>query len=300
MTAPTEAVATVGSATPVTVQSWLAAARDALRRGSDTPRMDAEYILGAVLEVPRTRLPSRLDRLLDTDSVTTANDLLARRVAGEPIAYLLGEWEFWSLPLGVTPQVLIPRPETERLVERALTLAGENTKPCILDLGTGSGAIALALAHSLPQADVLATDCEAEAVAIARANAARLELNVRFCVGNWYAPLAPGARFNLIVSNPPYVARGDNALDPVVARFEPAVALHADHNGLAAFEAIIAGAPSFLSSGGHLVLEHGFQQAAAVCALLKQAGFCEVEDMDDLAGRPRVANACWPGGRPNA
>lgn len=278
-----------------TVGAWLGTAAARLHGVSDSPRADAEWLLAALLGCSRTQLA--LSRLapLDEDRARRAEALLARRRAGEPIAYLLGRWEFWSLPLSVTPAVLVPRPETEGVVERALALVAGRPEPRILDLGTGSGAIALALAHARPDARVVATDASPDALAVARANARALGLAIDLRAGDWYAALDAGARFDLIVANPPYVERGDPALQPAVARHEPEIALYAADGGLAALARIISGAGRLLRVGGHVVLEHGATQGAQVCALLAQAGFVDTGDARDLAGLPRVASGRWPG-----
>lgn len=287
------AAAPARSAT-VSARDWIAHAVAILDSEFEYPRREVELILSAVLGLSRSRLLVRLDEALPAASIAHADALLARRAAGEPVAYLLEEWEFWSLPLRVTPQVLVPRPETEGVVARGLALLGGNQTARILDLGTGSGAIALALAHSLPQAEVVATDCCEPALAVARGNAKRLGLRVQFLVGGWYDALPPGTPpFDLIVSNPPYVARGDAALEAAVARYEPAVALYAAQQGTAAFAAIVGGAPAHLVTGGQLVLEHGAEQVAVVSTMLQQGGFCEVVDTADLSGLPRVASGRW-------
>ncbi|TAM12304.1 MAG: peptide chain release factor N(5)-glutamine methyltransferase [Nevskiaceae bacterium] len=287
----------VGEVSPgtSTAGAWLQAAMAQLQATSDSPRTDAEWLLAAVLNIPRTQLALCRSAPLDAAQRQRAEALLARRSRGEPVAYLLGCWEFWSLPLAVTPSVLVPRPETESVVERALALLASRRTPRILDLGTGSGAIALALAHERPDAAVVATDTSTAALAVARANARALGLAVDFCTGDWYAALAAEARFDLIVSNPPYVERGDPMLQPAVARFEPEHALYAEQGGLAAFSAIVDGAGRRLRGGGHLVLEHGAAQGAQVVTLLERAGFVDVRDDCDLAGLPRVASGRWPG-----
>lgn len=279
----------------MTTSGWLRAAVTALDVTSPSPRADAELILSAALQTGRGHLLARPDEALDAACISRADEWVTRRQTGEPVAYLLGQQAFWSLSLQVTSQVLVPRSETEGVVERALAAVATRRRPCILELGTGSGAIALALAHERPDAVVVATDCSTAALAVARTNARRLGLPVTFVAGNWYAALAPDMQFDLIVSNPPYVARGDPALEPAVAHHEPGVALYAEDNGLAALTEVVDGAPAFLEVGGHLVLEHGATQAVAVTARLTAAGFVEVRDEADLAGLPRVASGCWPG-----
>jgi len=211
--------------------------------------------------------------------------LLARRLAGEPMAYLRGTQGFSTLELEVTPDVLVPRPETELLVELALARMGE--RGALVDLGTGSGAIALALKSERPGWQVAATDRSAAALAVARRNAARLGLDVEFLHGDWYAPLG-GRRFDVIVSNPPYVTNDDPCLIGDDLRREPRTALAAADAGLADLAVIAAGAAAHLLPDGWLLVEHGTTQGAAVRALLSAAGFSNVETHSDLAGHPRV------------
>lgn len=216
--------------------------------------------------------------------------LVDRRLRGEPIAYLLGEREFWSLPLAVGPTVLIPRPETETLVEWALARLPDDRPVHVADLGTGSGAIALALARERPLARVVATDRSAEALAVARANAERLALSgaIAFRVGDWYAALAGLPRFDLIASNPPYLAGDDPHLREGDLRFEPLQALVADDDGLAALARLAEGARDWLNPGGWMLVEHGHEQGAAVRALFARAGLVAVETARDLERRERI------------
>lgn len=220
--------------------------------------------------------------------------LVARRATGEPVAYLTGRRGFWTLELEVTPATLIPRSDTERLVELALERLPPG--PCaVADLGTGSGAIALALASERPDTRVVATDASGEALAVARRNAARLGLlNVEFRHGDWCAPLA-GERFALIASNPPYIEAGDPHLGRGDLRHEPASALASGADGLDALRAITAAAPAHLEAGGWLLLEHGLAQGPAVRALLDDAGFANVVTEQDLEGRDRVSLGRRPG-----
>ncbi|GAP66110.1 (protein release factor)-glutamineN5-methyltransferase [Mizugakiibacter sediminis] len=216
--------------------------------------------------------------------------LLARRLAGEPVAYLVGRRGFWSLELEVTPATLIPRAETERLVELALARLPADAAARVADLGTGSGAIALAIARERPRARVVATDASAEALAVARRNAARLGLgNVVFAQGDWCAALGEARDFDLIVSNPPYIAAGDPHLGEGDLRFEPAAALASGADGLDAIRRIVRDARAHLRPGGGLLFEHGYRQGAAVRALLAAAGYREVFSARDLEGRERVS-----------
>ena len=231
----------------------------------------------------RARRASALDAFLA---------LARRRREGEPIAYLTGTREFWGLPLVVSPSVLIPRPETETLVELALARLPMDRDSRVLDLGTGSGAIALAIAHERPRATILATDVSADALDVARDNARRLGLaNVEFAQSDWYDGLAPasaGGAFDLIASNPPYIDAADPHLREGDIRHEPARALTPGGNGTAAIVRIVAGAHERLAPGGSLAVEHGHDQADAVRAMFAAAGFEEVVAVRDLAGIPRV------------
>jgi release factor glutamine methyltransferase len=244
-------------------------------------RLDAELLLAHVLDAARASVVARDERVLTPEEQGDFEHLLARRIAGEPLAYLTGTREFWSLELEVTKDVLVPRPETELLVEWGAALGGG----AIADLGTGSGAIALALARELPAARIVGVDRSPAALAVARRNAAALRLAVEFVEGSWFEPLAARS-FDLVVSNPPYVAEGDPHLDDL--RFEPAMALASGRDGLDALRAIVAGAPARLRSGGWLVVEHGATQGAAVRDLFARAGFADVTTRRDLAGHERA------------
>lgn len=231
---------------------------------------------------------------VDPGAAAAFRALVARRSAGEPVAYLTGRRGFWTLDLAVTPDTLVPRPETELLVEMALARL-EDDAVDVADLGTGSGAIALAIASERPRARVVATDRSEAALAVARGNASGAGLaNVAFAAGDWWAPLA-GRRFHLVASNPPYIAEGDPHLARGDLRFEPPAALASGHDGLDAIRAIVAGAPAHLHPGGWLLLEHGLDQGAPVRALLSAAGFVGVETARDLEGRDRVTIGRWPG-----
>jgi release factor glutamine methyltransferase len=262
-----------------------------LATSSVSARLDAEVLLAYALRRPRSYLLSHDASRIDAATAAHYRSLLARRAAGEPLAYLTGVREFWSLPLTVTPEVLIPRPETELVVERCLALR-DASPAAVADLGTGSGAIALALAVERAQWRIAATDSAADALQIARANAEQLGArNVEFFEGDWFGAL-PGRQFELIVSNPPYVAARDPAL--AALRYEPAVALTPGVTGLEALATIISQAPAHLLGGGWLVVEHGAGQAADVTRLLVGAGFTRVRCHPDLAGRDRVTEGQWP------
>jgi release factor glutamine methyltransferase len=271
------------------VDVTLARVTRSLAGHSDSPRLDAQLLLAEVLGVGRSALIAGGDRRLDAAELDALGALIARRRAGEPVAYLTGCREFWSLKLAVTPAVLVPRPETELLVELALARLPEDRARAALDLGTGSGAIALALAHERPRAAMTATDVSPEALAVAAANARSLGVrNIEWCQGSWFDAV-PGRRFDLIVSNPPYIADGDPALAALGA--EPRLALTPGPTGLEALAAIAAGAARHLQNGGWLILEHGAAQADEVAALMAAAGFGKIDSHRDAAGIMRVAVA---------
>jgi release factor glutamine methyltransferase len=260
-----------------------------LARVADDPRREAEVLLGAALGCTRAwLLANPEERILDCEATDRYEAFVTRRRQGEPVAYLLGEKEFWSLPLRVQPGVLVPRPETELLVERALVRFQADAAFAALDLATGSGAVALAIAHERPRCRMTATDVSPAAVATARDNAVRLGLAARVGVlqGSWYEPVA-GHRFELIVSNPPYIANDDPRVEPGVRRYEPAAALFSGPTGLEALQAIVADAPRHLRGNGWLIVEHGDLQGAAVRELFERAGFAEVCTHRDLAGLDR-------------
>lgn len=258
---------------------------------SDSPRLDAELLLAHVFGQGRSHLRAHADAELTPVQAAEFERLVSSRVRGEPIAYLTGKREFWSLELQVTPATLIPRPETELLVEQALGLLPPGIASEVLDLGTGSGAIALAVAKERPRSRITAVDISEEALAVARANAAAHKLsNLEFLQGDWFAPIA-ARRFQVIVSNPPYVAAADPHLAEGDLRFEPTRALASGADGLQDIRRIVSVAPQHLSPGGHVLLEHGYQQAAAVRGLLQAAGFVDARSVRDLAGHERVSLA---------
>jgi len=257
-------------------------------------RHEAELLLLHVLGRERGWLFAHATDLLDPGTAEAFAALLQRRIAGEPVAYLLGRRGFWTLDLAVSPATLIPRPETERLVELALERLPEGVPLRIADLGTGSGAIALALASERPLAQIVATDMSGDAIAVAAGNARQHALaNVAFRQGSWHDPLAE-ERFDLIASNPPYIASDDPHLAQGDLRFEPATALASGYDGLDDIRLIIAGAPAHLQPGGWLLMEHGWDQGEAIRALLEGAGFVEVETALDLERRDRVSLGRWP------
>lgn len=236
----------------------------------------------------------------DTDPLTEAHitqfeTLLTRRLAGEPVAYLVGTREFYGRPFQVSPDVLIPRPDTELLVERALANLPPDQVADVLDLGTGSGCIAITLALERPLARVTAVDRSPAALAIAQRNAEILDAPVEFLTSDWFDALA-GRRFDLIVSNPPYIAAADPHLARGDVRFEPLAALAAGQDGLDDLRRLIRDACAHLRPGGVLLLEHGYDQADAVVELLRQQGFEQISTLRDLAGLDRVSGGCWPVG----
>ncbi|MFA7261102.1 MAG: peptide chain release factor N(5)-glutamine methyltransferase [Aeromonas bestiarum] len=267
--------------------------------GGESPRADADVLLCHLLDCRRSYLMTWPERELDVAQQEKLQGWLTRRLAGEPIAHLVGEREFWSLPLKVSPATLIPRPDTEVLVEQALARlpprpVAPDQAPCaLLDLGTGTGAIALALKSERPDADVWAVDRMPAAADLARANSAALGLPIEVRDGSWFEPLvdplsSKAPRFAMIVSNPPYIDGADPHLAEGDVRFEPRSALVADEQGLADIRLIVAGAPAHLLPGGWLLLEHGWQQGEAVRQLLLQHGYSQVETLRDYGDNERV------------
>jgi release factor glutamine methyltransferase len=262
---------------------------------SDSARLDAELLLCQVLGRPRSYLYTWPEYELDEAQAEALEKLVERRLGGEPVAHILGRREFWSLELAVSADTLIPRPETELLVEAALARIPEQADWSVADLGTGSGAIALAIASERPNCRVTAVERSAGALEVAKQNASRLGLsNVEFLQGEWFAPLA-GRRFQVILSNPPYIPESDPHLSRGDLRFEPRSALAAGPDGLDDIRQLVSGAPAFLCPPGWLLLEHGYDQGTAVTGLLGDAGYIEVADLADLQGHGRVAIGRWRG-----
>ena len=260
-----------------------------LLRDARLPRLEVRMLLEHVLGRPREWILAHDNDPIESWQAQQYQALATRRLAGEPMAYLLGHREFMGYDFAVTPDVLIPRPETELLVETALVWLAERPEAAVLDLGTGSGVIAVSIATGVPTAMVTATDVSATALQMAVRNAARLGARVDFAQGSWYEALPPRARYDLIVSNPPYIARDDEHLGQGDLRFEPRGALTDGADGLRDLTIIIAGAAAHLRPGGVLWVEHGWDQAAAVRQLLLNAGFKNVESLKDLSGIERIS-----------
>lgn len=268
----------------------------------DTPKLDAELLLAEVLHCSRTHLFTWPDQSLSAEQSAQFAQLLNQRLEGQPIAYILGQREFWGLPLNVNASTLIPRPDTEILVEAALEKLRENHSPktqqagltqnnpaCrVLDLGTGTGAIALALKSERPDCEITGVDFSLEAVQLAQRNADTLTLTVSFLQSDWFNALQGAAPFALIVSNPPYIEENDPHLSQGDVRFEPLSALTSGEDGLDDIRMITAQAGAFLQPGGWLIVEHGYNQAAAVQQLFKERGYVQIATRHDYGGNPRI------------
>ena len=260
-----------------------------LGKVSDSPRLDAELLLACALEVQRSYLFAHPEDEIDSAAAIRFESALKNRINGMPMAYIAGEKEFWSMPLVVSPATLIPRPDTELLVEQVLIRIPQRAEWKIADLGTGSGAIALAIAKERRLCHVTATDISEDALSVACENARLLALpNIEFSAGDWTTPIA-GSVFDLVVSNPPYVATRDPHL--AALQFEPTLALDAGKDGLDAIRRLAESVPDILRPGGSLLLEHGFEQAPIVSDILRRSGWCNIALINDLEGRPRVTAA---------
>lgn len=261
-----------------------------LRSISATPALDAEILLAHLLHKPRSYLYAHPEQMLTPQQQQQYSQLIFQRQQGSPIAYIVGKKEFWSLELFVNEHVLIPRHETELLVETALQLLPANEAINLADLGTGSGAIALALASERPQWQIYATDNSESALEVAKKNAKNLNItNIEFLLGHWCEAL-PTIKFEAIVSNPPYIAADDPELDKYVAKYEPKNALITP-TGLEAIETIMQQAPAYLSNNGLLLIEHGYKQTKAIVNLFKKYGFKRPECRQDYAGKDRISFA---------
>jgi len=277
---------------PSTIDQTIRQAAQQLAVASPSPRLDAEVLVMHATGLARTALITRAQELLSPECEVRLQKLLARRECGEPIAYLTGKREFWSLELCVAPDVLIPRPETELLVEQALKRIPEQTSWTIADLGTGSGAVALAIARERPRCRLIATDNSSTALTIAIANAHQLDIeNIEFRLGDWLTPLA-GMTVDMIASNPPYIQANDPHLAEGDIRFEPYSALIAGADGLDAIRRIAADAVSVLRPDGYLLLEHGYDQASRVRTLLESHDYDRVFSFRDTANHERVTAGC--------
>lgn len=254
--------------------------------------LENRILLRHAAGLSRVQLITRAEQILTAGQAAHLNELVQRRLAGEPIAYIVGKREFFGLDFAVSEAVLIPRPDTELIVELAI----ERLPPQghLLDMGTGSGAIAVAVAHTRPDAQVTALDVSEAALAVARTNAAANGVRVRFLRSDWFSALDTAEAFELIASNPPYIAAGDAHLSQGDLRFEPAGALTDHADGLSALRSIVDGASAHLLAGGWLLMEHGYDQAAAVRALLDARGYAEVQSWRDLAGIERVSGGRIP------
>jgi release factor glutamine methyltransferase len=282
----------------MTLEEWVRKGEALLRTGphADRARADAEFLLRHLLKYERAALLVRWNERLHENEAERYAELVARRQRGEPIQYITGEAEFYGLPFRVTPAVLIPRPETEHLVETVIALCRGMERPRVVDVGSGSGAIAVALAHQLQQAQMTAMDISADALAVARENAQRngVAERIRFAKGDLLAPVK-GERFEVVASNPPYVSSDERAaMDVEVREFEPETALFAGADGLAVYRRLIPQAAEVLVTGGHIAVEIGYDQRDAIRELLGASGFEDIEFVPDLQGIARVAVARRP------
>ena len=275
-------------------ENFAGARLGALQRQTVLDPLDWRVLLCHVLNLTRAQLISQSERILTSDEARLLADVFRRRINGEPIAYITGEREFYGLSFRVTPDALIPRPETELLVECALERLPQGAN--VLDMGTGSGAIAVAIAHARPDIHMTALDASPAALTVAQENAHRIlagKAPIRFLQSDWFAALAQDERFDLIVSNPPYIASGDPHLSQGDLRFEPTGALTDQADGLSALRTIVLGAPKHLKPKAWLLMEHGFDQATQVKKLLYGQHFEAVQTWTDLAGRDRVTGGKW-------
>jgi len=278
----------------VKIAELLGKASEQLAPISDSPRLDAEVLLCHVLQKNRSHLLAWPDKVVEKDQLTAFEKLLAKRIAGTPIAHLTGSREFWSLPLKVTADTLIPRPETELLVEQVLSTYPADTAISLLDLGTGTGAIALAIASERPNWRIIATDISSAALDVARENARQLGINnVEFRQGNWLDCVQDEC-FDIIVSNPPYIPREDKHLQQGDVRFEPLSALASGEDGLDDIRIIVRDSLDHLTPGGHLLIEHGYDQQQKMLEIFTFFGLQEIHQQQDMANNPRTTSGIKP------
>ena len=260
---------------------------------SDTARLDAELLIAHVLEIPRTRFITQPDTQIEATQLDQIQAYIRKRKQGYPVAYLIGNQHFWDVELAVTEATLIPRPETELLVETALTLYPAEQPIHVADLGTGSGAIAIAIAKSRPNWQILATDRYQPTLAIAQQNASHYQLsNISLLQSDWFANINRDNRFEMIISNPPYISNDDPHLQQGDVQFEPQHALRAGRDGLDDIRQLIATAPDYIKPNGWLLLEHGYDQGQAVYNLFIQAGYQDIQQKTDLGGHIRITFGC--------
>ncbi|MBQ4857904.1 peptide chain release factor N(5)-glutamine methyltransferase [Pseudoalteromonas sp. MMG007] len=277
----------------LTLEQAVAAGADLLASSSESAKLDAQVLLLHILQKPRSYLFTWPEHELSDDQQSQFNVFIQRRLKGEPVAHITGLREFWSLSLEVNATTLIPRPDTETLVECALNMVMPD-KAKVLDLGTGTGAIALALGSEMPNWQIVAVDKVTDAVALANKNQQRLGINnVEVKQSNWFSALQ-GEKFNLIVTNPPYIEQDDIHLNQGDVRFEPLSALVADEAGMSDIKQIISHSRDYLLSSGYLLIEHGFEQAEAVRYLFKQMAFIDIKTVKDFGNNDRVTLAQWP------
>lgn len=274
------------------IQSLLKEAKDKLATSSDSATLDAEVLMCKIIGKPRSYLRAWPEKTLNSAEIKTYWQICEQRQQGQPIAYIVGEKEFWSRDFNVTPDVLIPRPDTEILIELALKLLPEHQPAKIIDLGTGSGIIAITLAAERPLTDIIATDFSHAALNCARSNAAKHNVNnVRFIHSNWFTDI-PDSQVDLIISNPPYIAEDDAHLQQGDLRFEPLSALRAAEHGLGDIKIIATEARNYLNSGGNLLIEHGYDQELQVQAIFSDLNYHQIATHHDYAGQPRVTSGC--------
>ena len=277
---------------PLSIEQVLQQAIDILTPCSDSARLDSEILLAFTLEENRTFLHTWPEQILSESQQQKFNTFIQRRKAGEPVAYIIGTQEFWSLNLKVSPDTLIPRPETELLVEQALQRIPKDSNWIILDAGTGSGAIALAIASERPACQLIATDISLANLCLAQSNAIANKIsNITFIAANWLKPFIADFQFNMVVSNPPYIVENDPHLQQGDLRFEPQRALTAGKNGLDDIKIIIQQTYTHLKPGGWLLIEHGYHQADDVMKIMKQQAYVSITYLRDYGGQPRLSLA---------